>query len=273
VHCAAHRSAGIDYDGIVPRDRAFSFAAAFLLASHAGARPTRFRFEPTDLRLEPKGMAELDLQVGVTHGDGSAANRVILPDFEFDLGLTPNVELNIDGAFGFDRYDQTSRRYVGEPLWTGVKLGFGEFRNAAQTQSFAIGMQLGPRFPTVGDTRGVGYGALALFGLNARKVHTALNAGGFVDPGPEITRGQPKSLLGGIFFVLDLDEQAVWTFDAELAVAYHSDTYANEVSGGLGVSYDPSKNLELQLIGIAGFLPGYDRLTLLAGMTPKFDLF
>jgi len=163
--CFKHPAIRIGYDGIVPPARALFFGVVFLFTSQVAAGPARFRFEPTDLRLEPKGVAELDLQIGVTHGEGAAANRVILPDFEFDLGLTRNVEINIDGAFGFDRYDQGSRRYVGEALWTGVKLGLAEIRNDARTRSFAVGMQLGPRFPTIGDTRGIGYGALALFAL------------------------------------------------------------------------------------------------------------
>jgi hypothetical protein len=257
----------------VPSGRALLIVAVCLVAGNVGARPTRPRFEPTDLSLEPKGVAELDLQVGVTHGDGPPGNRVILPDFEFDLGLTPNVEIDIDGAFGFDRYDQTSRRFVGEALWTGVKLGFVDFKNDAGTRSFAIGMQLGPRWPTIGDTRGIGYGALALFGLNGGRAHTVLNAGGFVDPGPEITRDKPRSVLGGISFALDLDERAVWTFDAEFAVAHYLSPDPDELAGGFGFSFDPSKNLELSIIGIAGFLPGYDRFTLLMGMTPKVDLF
>lgn len=251
------------------------FVAVCSLVSNAESRPTRPRFEPTDLDLEDTGVAEFDMQFGPTRGDATSAsgNRLVLPDFEFDLGLTPNVEVDIDGAFGFDRYDQPTRRFVGEPLWTGVKLGFVDMKSDDRRRSFAVGMQLGPRIATAGDDRGVGYGALALIGLNDGSVHTVINAGGFVDPGPEITQGQHKSAVGGIDFSLDLDARSVWEIDAEFAVAHYFSPDPDEVAGSLGGSLDISKNLELSLTGIAGFLPGYDRFALLMGVTPKVDLF
>ncbi|HET9992365.1 MAG TPA: hypothetical protein VFQ65_27725, partial [Kofleriaceae bacterium] len=43
------------------------------------------QFEPTDLELEDPGTMELDLQVGFVKG--TDAHRLVLPDFEFDLGL------------------------------------------------------------------------------------------------------------------------------------------------------------------------------------------
>jgi hypothetical protein len=249
------------------------FVLLLAVAANTAARPTRPRFEPTDLDLEDTGVAELDLQFGVTHGDGSSGNRFILPDFEFDLGLTPNVEIDIDGAFGFDRYDQATRRYVGEALWTGVKLGFIDVKNDARTRSFALGMQLGPRIATIGDMRGVGYGALALVGLNDRRLHAVLNAGAFVDPGPEITQGQSKSAVGGLDISLDLDAKAVWTLDGEFAGAHYLSPDPDELAAALGASVDVSKNLELSLTIIVGFLPGYDRISMLMGATPKVGLF
>jgi hypothetical protein len=86
--CFTRPAIRIGYDGIVRPLRALWFGGFFSLASHVAAGPARFRFEPTDLRLEPKGVAELDVQIGTTHGEGTSGNRVILPDFEFDLGLT-----------------------------------------------------------------------------------------------------------------------------------------------------------------------------------------
>jgi len=55
----------------------------------AGGGPARARprphFEPTDLDLEDTGVLELDLQLGPVRGPD--AWRVMLPDFELDLGL------------------------------------------------------------------------------------------------------------------------------------------------------------------------------------------
>jgi hypothetical protein len=258
------------------RRAAFAFAFALATTAHlsvALARPTRPRFEPTDLDLEDPGTAEFDLQFGVTHGDGDAGNRLVLPDFEFDLGLTSNVELDLDGAFGIERYDEPTRRLTGEALWTAVKLGFLDLRDATGTRSFAIGAQLGPRIATVGDMRGVGYGALLLLGLNERRLHAVLNTGGFVDPGPQITQGQQRSVVAGLDFSLDLDQKSVWELDSELAVAHYLSPDPDELAASFGASVDASKNVELSLTSIVGFLPGIDRIAILAGVSPKVDIF
>ena len=218
-------------------------------------------------------MLELDLQFGATRGDGDAGNRLVLPDFEIDLGLTPNVELDVDGAFSLDRYDTPTRRFTGEALWTAVKLGFFDTRNDAGTRSFALGAQIGPRIATVGDTRGVGYGALALVGFNDRRTHWVLNSGAFLDPGPEITRGQQKSVVAGLDFSLDLDRRSVWSLDTELAFAHYLSPDPDEATGSLGAAFDPTGRLEVSLTALVGFLPGYDRFALLVGVTPCLDLF
>jgi hypothetical protein len=167
----------------VPRARALSFGVVFLVAIEVAARPTRFRFEPTDLRLEPKGVAELDLQVGVTHGEGVAANRVILPDFEFDLGLTPGVKLASPKS--------------------ATKRAHGASRLECSSA-------------TVPDPR-------------RRARHRLRRARMFTTT----TRFPAGSVLPTIH----------------------------------------PRNLELQPIGIAGFLPGYDGLTVLMRMTSRFELF
>ena len=72
----------------------------------AGARsshalPIRRLFEPTDLEVEDPGVAEVDLQLGPIRGPNSW--RLVVPDFEVDLGLTREVELEVDGAVLADK--------------------------------------------------------------------------------------------------------------------------------------------------------------------------
>ena len=105
---------------------AFVIPASF--AASAQARPGRPRFEPTDLDLEEPGVAEFDLQVGPARSDGAPGNRMILPDFELDVGLLDNVEIDIDGAFAVERFDLPSRKYTGEPVWAAAKLGLFDSR-------------------------------------------------------------------------------------------------------------------------------------------------
>ena len=77
-------------------DRCRRVAATILLGALAWpaalARATpRPRFEPTDLEWENTGVAELDLQFGPVRGQGPW--RIVVPDFELDLGLLPWLEI------------------------------------------------------------------------------------------------------------------------------------------------------------------------------------
>src|SRR5438552_2278800 len=85
--------------------RALVVAVGFLVSSAvSGAaqarRGVRPLFEPTDLELEDPGVSEVDLQVGVIRGQGPW--RLVVPDFEIDLGILRNLELDVDGAYALE---------------------------------------------------------------------------------------------------------------------------------------------------------------------------
>lgn len=235
------------------------------------ARPGRARFEPTDLDLEKPGVMEIDTQVGVTSGDGVAGNRVVLPDFEVDVGLTSRVELSIDGAFSVDHYDDGSRQLQGEALWTGVKLGLLDFRDPEDRTGFAVGAQLGPRIGTVGGS-GVGYGALGLLGYRGTAMHSTANLGYFIDPGPRALGTHSKSVVLGLDFEVDLDERSEWSLLGSTAFAYYATDEPTEWLVALGASVDASKVWNFHLTALGGILPGEDRLGILFGATPRFAL-
>lgn len=237
----------------------------------ASARPTRPRFEPTDLALEDPGVTELDLQVGATRGDGDAGNRLLLPDFELDLGLLPNVELDLDGAFSIDGYDTAARRVSGEPLWTAMKLGLYDSRDGGGAHTVALGLQLGPRIPTIG-ARGVGYAALGLVGVGDHRTHLALNFGGIVDPGPQVTEGQSKSVVAGIDLDVDLDARGAWSLVGGLAAGHYLSADPDELASTVGVAWSVTPMLDLSTIVLTGFLPGSDRVAVLFGASPKIAL-
>src|SRR5690349_10275820 len=67
------------------------------------ARPHRRLFEPTDLELERPGVLELDLQAGLVRGPD--AFRLSIPDAELDVGLLPDLEIDLDGAFALEGPD------------------------------------------------------------------------------------------------------------------------------------------------------------------------
>src|SRR3954464_3722453 len=72
-------------------------AAGRFAEARRGVRPF---FEPTDLELEEVGVAEVDVQVGGIRSQGPW--RVVVPDFELDVGLFRNFELDLDGAYAIE---------------------------------------------------------------------------------------------------------------------------------------------------------------------------
>ena len=249
----------------------FAFVGA--IAGHAVAkRPHRHPFEPTDLELDDPGTLDIDHQTGWVHGEGDSGNRLVLSDFELDLGLRNDVELDLDGAFGFDNYGTSAQRLTGEPLWTAMKLGFGDDHDDGGT-SFAWGMQLGPRIPTLNSGRGIGYEALVLVGISQRRAHWVANLGGFIDPGAEIGSGRPTAALGGLDLDLDLDERNTFSLLGELGAGYYLSSDPHDLHATAGIDWSPAKWLDLSLVGFAGFLPNGDRLGAFLGASPKLALF
>jgi len=242
------------------------------LVARAEARPTRPRFEPTDLELEDTGVAEFDLQIGPAYGDGPGGHRMLLPDFEFDLGLLPNVELDIDGAFSVDHYDEPSRALASESLWTCVKLGVWDSREDGRgPNAYAIGLQLGPRIPIL-DTHGIGYGALGLFGMARERYHLVLNLGFIVEPGDTVRTGRPTSFVGGLDADVAIDRRGAWSLLGEIGGAYYTTRDPNDITATLGVAWHVGDMLDLSAIVLGGAFSGADRVAVLFGASPKIAL-
>ena len=243
----------------------------FVAGEARAAGPARPRFEPTDLELEKPGTTELDMQFGALWGDGPGGLRLTFMDFELDLGLLPNVELDVDGAFSVNNAETATPQVFGESLWTSVKLGFLDRRNAAGSSAVSFGAQLGPRIATVG-AYGSGYEGIALLGLYEDRVHVVLNGGAIFDAGPSRGSTRPFSVVGGVDLDLDLDATNRWSLLGELALGYFPVVYPNEVTMTAGFAFAPSKHLTLSLIVLGGFVPGADRVGLLFGVAPKTSL-
>jgi hypothetical protein len=257
---------------VTPRGRralaAWVIAVCFAGAASA-AHTHRPRFEPTDLELEDTGTAEFDFQVGPAFGSPNG-NRLVVPDFDLDVGILPNVEVDLDATFSIDDFDGPHPHLAGAALWTAVKLGLFDSRGE-NGRSIAGGLEIGPRLPTIG-MRGIGYAGLALLGLNFRNVHLSGNLGAIVDPGPQITRGQAKSVVGGLALDLDLDEKNEWSLLSYLAGAYYLSADPNEVTVACGAAYNVVPSLELSAIVLGGLVPGADRGAILFGVSPKVAL-
>ncbi|WP_394834244.1 hypothetical protein LVJ94_47875 [Pendulispora rubella] len=242
------------------------------MAPRAEARPTRPRFEPTDLELEDTGMAELDVQIGPAFGDGPGGNRMLLPDFELDLGILPNVELDIDGAFSVDHFAESSRTVASEALWTCVKLGVWDSREDGRgPNAYAIGLQLGPRIPIM-DAHGIGYGALGLFGVSRERYHVVLNVGFILDPGESVHTGRPTSFVGGLDVDIALDRRGAWSLLGEIGGVYYTSRDPHDITAAAGIAWHVGEMLDLSAIVLGGAFSEADRLAVLVGAAPKVAL-
>ena len=238
------------------------------------ARPIRRLFEPTDLEVEDPGVAEFDLQFGPTRG--SDAWRLVVPDFEIDLGLTHDVELDVDGAIALqDRGGGRFTHLSPDNLWVSAKAGLGDVvfdtGHGDQDVRIAYGFQIGPKLPTAREAGGIGIEGLGLLGVHWRRTLVVFNLGGFMDP--SVGRaGRPAAVEGGFDLDQLLDERGMWSLTAELGgVRFISDD-ADQLTATAGFTYHATAMLDLSVVGLVGLTRGSDRGGILLGISPKFRL-
>ena len=242
--------------------------------SLARARAIRPLFEPSDLELEDPGVTEIDLQLGAIRSQGPW--RVVLPDFELDFGLLPWLELDLDGAYAIEgpttgpfSFDHAAP----DSLWPSVKLGFYDDHDEQTKRSGALGAQVGPKVPVAAGSHGVGVESLLLLGYMYGRLHTVLNAGGFIDPAPDATSGRPIGIELGLDIDLDLDDIDRFSLTGEFSgVAFVSDD-PGQLLATAGFTWSVTRSLDLSIVGLWGFLAGSDRYGALLGVSPKFRLF
>jgi hypothetical protein len=247
---------------------------AFLITVSPGvasAAGFRHRFEPTDLELEDPGTLEADMQFGATTGDG--AGRVYVPDYEIDFGLSPRVEVDLDGAMALEPLSSAPKLAFGEPLWASTKIGIIDLRDEGATNAAAFGVQLGPRIPVGGDLHGVGYQVLTLTGVNARPVHLVINAGALVDPSSTSSRRRPYGFVGGLDLVVDLDSEKRWSATGELGGVLFIAEAPSQLTATLGLTFSPSSSLDLSMVLLTSPFGPTDQVGALLGISPRVSFF
>jgi hypothetical protein len=238
----------------------------------ANARRVRPPFEPTDLELENRGVAELDLEVGAIHSRDPS--RIVAPDFELDVGVLHDLELDVDGTyavegpsdgkFGFDHS-------APDNLWLSAKWCIYDRGNLEDRTGFALGVQLGPKLPLARTAHGIGVESLLLIGTTFGPAHLVWNAGGFLDPALGTT-GRPTGLELGVDVDIDLDRKDTFSFDAGVSsVLFFSDD-PHQLIAAAGGTWSPLDDLDLSIIGLLG-IAGPDRYGILLGIAPKLRLF
>jgi hypothetical protein len=259
------------------RHRGPALAVTALLAALPGramARTTRPLFEPTDLELEEAGVAEMDLQVGAIRGPGPW--RVVLPDFELDVGILPWLEIDLDGAYAIEgpatgpfSFDHAAP----DSLWPCVKLGLFDSHDPTKNRSMAFGVQVGPKIPTAPGAHGVGMEGLALLGVMVRRLQTVVNAGAFADPAPSADEGRPVGIELGVDLGLGLDAAEHFSLTSELAGVWFASHDPRQLLATSGLTWSVTDNLDLSLSALVGIFAGSDRYGVLVGMSPKMRLF
>jgi hypothetical protein len=244
-----------------------------LLFAPTPARAVTMRrvFEPTDLEFEDPGVAQLDMQYGLVRGQD--AFRVSAPDFELDLGLTQNVELDLDGEFAVGGPDDGAfriDRLAQDNLWSALKVGFQTFEDTDDATAWSFGAQLGPVWPLAPDAQGVGVAGLALAGYRLHENYFALNLGGFTEPadGPDLPRAH--GFAGGIDAEIPLDHDDQWALTAELAGVAYGSPDPDQLSTTLGLQWSVRDDLDVSITALRGWLPGGDQYAVLIGVTPRF---
>jgi hypothetical protein len=243
--------------------------AAAPLRAEARPRPL---FEPTDLEMEKPGWLDVDLQFGPVRAD---AWRLVVPDVEVDFGILPQVELDIDGAYAIESADGTGISLdhpAPDNLWVAAKLGLKGWQNDANHEdAWALGLQLGPKFPVAPDAHGMGYEALLLAGHSWGDSHLVVNLGGLVDPGGAIGGQRPAGLEGGLD--ADLQTRLSWlSVTGEVGFVHYVSSDPDELHVTAGPKWSPTESLDISLVALVGFLSGGDRLGVLLGLSPKFPL-
>jgi hypothetical protein len=241
-------------------------------ADDAAAQRARRRFEPTDLDLRAPGTLEIDTQVGVIRGeDGTQA---FIPDFEVSLGVTSQLELEIDGSYGLD--PTASPRSLDNTL-VAMRLAIVDDRDTpTSTSAWAAGVQVGPRLPTALGASGLGLEALAIGGRTAGRLHLFVQGGTIVDPlqsVPGARSVRPVGIEAGVDLDLDLDDAGKWSLKAELGGVKFFSPDASQLHLTAGPALQVVPWLELSLVGVQGFLRGGDHYGALLGATTRFNVF
>jgi hypothetical protein len=230
-------------------------------------------FEPTDLEWETPGQAEFDLQVGAIRGPD--AFRLSVPDFEFDLGLTKQLEIDVDGAFALEGPSDGALRYahfVVDNLWLALKAGLLTFTDRTRSRTFSTGLQLGPKLPTARQAHGLGVESLVLLGLTLEHTYFASNLGALLDPAIGASR-RPAGVEGGLAFREDLNATGNVAFVAEFGAVLFKSSDPNQAHVTAGVSWDMTPDWSVSAITLVGLLPGNDRYGVLLGASPKIRFF
>ena len=231
----------------------------------AQARFFRSRFRPGTLEIPSVGQLELKGQLGGIYGDGPDGSRTPLPDFALGLGVLKWLAVGIDSSFAQVNLGEPSTQYVGEPVWLTGRFDLYNFKEQKTGSTFGIGVEVGPRLPSVNNARGIGASALGLIGGGTKSLHAVLNLGSTVDA------SQSPSINYGVNVEYEFELRHKWSLLGEIAGAhYFGDDEPDVLLLNVGFGAQLSEDLELDVMALTGPFFAGDRFGVVAGC--KWDL-
>jgi hypothetical protein len=222
----------------------------------------RARFETEALELELPGEVEIDSQLGGFYGDGHDQSRLVVPDVEIDLGVCKWLEIDLDAALIFSQIEPDSVKLVGDPVWLTARVDALSWQDKESQATFGIGLQAGPRFPSVATPKGVGFAGLLLVGGGTRALHLVANVGALLD------YHQKRAILYGLDAEYELGEH--WSLLGNFAAAYYFGD-PQQLLLAAGSSYKPTQRLALSLLAIGGPFVHGDRAGGMFGVSYSFQ--
>lgn len=123
---------------------------------------------------------------------------------------------------------------------------------------------------------GLGYEALLLGGLRSGRYQLALNVGAFVDPGDvelPLSVSRPFAFVFGAGLSVGLDKKSEWSLQVQAGSTLYVSRGHHELNGGIGMTWSASDHVDVSIIAVGNAFDQTDRLTFLAGVSPKFSIF
>lgn len=241
--------------------------AIALVPARAEARRHRFRtrFEPRTLDLEDPGVLTIDGEFGAFYGDGEDGGRISAPDLELGLALTERLELGLEAGLTVTQLDTPDKQLSGDPLWPtliATLIGVED----EEKDAFGLGIQAGPRLPSVGARDALGVAGLVLLGGGTPRVQVIGNVGATYD------RSQTAAILFGVDLQVALDGRGRFAFLADVGGLYAFGGEPAQLIVDVGASWDVTDALELSLLALAGPVFEGDRVGVLFGIERDFSL-
>jgi len=207
----------------------------------------------------------VDAELGAFYGDGDDGARLASPDLDLTLSLTERLQLGLETSVVVARLESDHVEVAGEPLWPSlIALLVG--KEDEQRDVFALGVQAGPRLPSVGAKHALGAAALLVAGGGTPRLQVVANVGGTYD------RTQTAALLFGLDVEYTLGKGGAFSLRGDVGGLYAVGGEPVQLLVDAGLGWEVTRTLELSLLAVAGPVFEGDRVGVLFGVREDFSL-